>query len=118
MSLSISDDKQNPLVRRREIVFHVEHPGSPTPTAFSLRERMAALLGSKPEATFIISLEGLAGLQRARGVCHIYSSPDDGRMLEPEHTLRLNMKPDERRKVVEELKKARASKKAKARVKG
>jgi len=118
LSLSIQDDRMIPLVRRREIVFLVEHPDSPTPTAFSLKERMGALLGSKPEATFIVSLKGLAGLQRSEGVCHIYSSLSDGQNLEPEHIRRRNMKPEERKKVLEDLKKLKASKKAKARTKG
>jgi len=118
LSLSILDDRTNPLIRRREIVFQVEHPGSPTPTASSLKDRLAGLLGSKPEATFIVSLKGLAGLQRSEGVCHIYSSSADGKILEPEHTQRLNMGLDERKKVLEEMKKAKASKKAKARTKG
>lgn len=118
VSLSILDDRTNPLIRRREIVFQVEHPGSATPTASSLKERLADLLGTKPEATFIVSLRGLAGLQRSKGICHIYSSPTDGQTMEPEHTRRLNMAPDERKKVLEEMKKARASKKAKARTKG
>lgn len=118
MSLSILNDRTNPLIRRREIVFQVEHLGSATPTASSLKERLAGLLGSKPEATFIVSLRGLAGLQRSEGVCHIYSSPADGQALEPEHTRRLNMAPDEGKKLLEEMKKARASKKAKARTKG
>jgi small subunit ribosomal protein S24e len=118
LSLSIMEDRVNPLVRRRELVFRVEHPDSATPTAASLRERLAALLGSKPEATFIVNLKGLAGLQRSEGICHIYSSPNDGQNLEPEHIRRLNMTPEERKKVLEDLKKARASKKAKARTKG
>jgi len=118
LSLSIIDDRTNPLIRRREIVFQVEHPGSATPTTSSLKERLSGLLGSKPEATYIVSLRGLAGLQRSEGVCHIYTSPADGQTLEPDHTRRLNMAPDERKKVLEEMKKARASKKAKARTKG
>lgn len=118
MSLSILDDRHNPLIRRREIVFEVEHPNSPTPTIASIKERLSALLNSKPEATFVVSLRSMRGLQRSKGVCHVYNNPNDGKIFEPEHIQRCNMPPEERAKALEELKKSRSAKKAGSRARG
>ncbi len=118
LSLNVLDDRMNPLVRRREIVFEVEHPGSPTPTVTLLREKLSALVNSKLEATYVVSVKSLSGLQRSRGICHVYSSPEDGRAFEPEHVQRLNMKPEERAKALEALKKSRSAKKVGTRTKG
>ncbi|MGQ9514043.1 MAG: 30S ribosomal protein S24e [Thermoproteota archaeon] len=118
MSLNILEDRQNPLIRRREVVFEVEHPGSPTPTVASIRERLSAFLNSKLEATFVVSLRSMRGLQRSKGICHIYPSLADGKVFEPEHVQRLNMTPEERAKALEELKKLRSAKKAGSRARG
>ncbi|MBO3804223.1 MAG: 30S ribosomal protein S24e [Candidatus Brockarchaeota archaeon] len=118
MSLRVLEERTNPLVRRREVAFEVEHPGSPTPAVASIKERLVALLNSKPEATYVVSLGSLRGLQRSRGLCHVYLSPSDGKAFEPEHVQRLNLQPEERAKALENLKKSRSSRKAGGRVKG
>jgi len=117
MAIALVKHRENPLLRRREVHFEVEHVGRATPSIAEVRERLTGILNAGPDALYILRLETMTGLNRSRGLCHIYEDAEKGNRLEPEHVRRLNMEPARRGQTLEELKKQRAARKAAARAK-
>lgn len=106
-------ESDNPLLKRREVLFEVPHPGKPTPTMAEVRQMISAIKGVPLEAVYVVSLKSITGRQFSSGEAHVYYSPE-GASIEPLHVKVANMPPQEKKKMKEEIKKKRMEAKAKA----
>ncbi len=109
----ILKEVENPLLKRREIVFEIKHPGGQTPTMVEAREAVSALKKIPVEAVYVQSLRSVSGRQSSIGKAHVYFSPEHTR-IEPLHVKVANLPPQEKKRRKEELKKMRMETKAKA----
>lgn len=95
MKLQITSEKNNPLLKRREIYFTVEHEqtGS-TPPRLEVRNAVAAVLKADANLVFIKKLETKTGTQVAEGIANIYDSVEQAQLAEPEYIIKRNSPPE------------------------
>jgi len=115
MDIRTTRDVYNPLLRRREVSFLIEHDGTSTPKLYDVRKGFAAKIGATEDTVFVRSLGTLTGTTRAVGEAEVYDSQEEARTLVPKYVLARNM--PERHKTKESASKEgvkEASKRAKS----
>ncbi|MGC8895213.1 MAG: 30S ribosomal protein S24e [Candidatus Bathyarchaeia archaeon] len=102
MDIKIISDKKNPLLKRREVYFQVEHTqtGS-TPPRLEVRKAVANALKTSIELVTIKKFETKTGTHTANGIANVYDSIEQARLIEPEYIIKRNVpseKPKEEEK--------------------
>jgi small subunit ribosomal protein S24e len=95
MEVKVTAQKDNPLLKRKEIQFHVEHDevGS-TPPRLDIRRAVAAALKADVELVFIKKFETKAGMHTAMGLANVYASAAQARLIEPQYIIKRNIPPE------------------------
>jgi small subunit ribosomal protein S24e len=90
------DEKNNPILNRREIVFKVIHDES-TPTRKSVVEKLAATQNSKVGLVYVDSLKTEFGKRETIGYAKIYETAERAKEIERAHIIERNTfsKPEE-----------------------
>ena len=75
MDVKIISEKENMLLKRREVRFQVEHnqTGS-TPTRLEVRKAIASVLKKDVDLVFVKRLETKTGTHTAVGLANVYDS--------------------------------------------
>lgn len=95
MDVKIISEKENPLLKRREVSFQVEHnqTGS-TPPRLQVRKAVASALKTDLDLVFIKKLETKTGTHTAVGSANVYDSVEQARLVEPEYIVKRNVPPE------------------------
>jgi small subunit ribosomal protein S24e len=88
MKVEITEKVENPLLKRTEIKFKVDHSGSPTPKRLDVRAQLASQLGVPEERVVIDKLASMYGRQVASGIARVYASREELEGLEPKYLLK------------------------------
>jgi len=88
MKVEVVDKLENPLFKRTEVKFRVNHSDAPTPKRLEVRPQLAALLGVAEDLLVIDKLASTHGRQVASGIARAYSSREQLEKVEPKHLLR------------------------------
>jgi small subunit ribosomal protein S24e len=88
MKVEVVDKVENPLFKRTEVKFKVDHAGAPTPKRLEVRPQLAALLGVAEDLLVIDKLASTHGRQIASGIARAYSSREQLEKVEPKHLLK------------------------------
>ena len=72
MKITISEKIDNPLLKRKEVKFSVDHEGKATPTKAAVANFLSAKLNAKKELMFIKKYESRFGTNTSSGVCLVY----------------------------------------------
>jgi ribosomal protein S24E len=91
MEIRITRDAYNPLLRRKEVSFFVDHVSSFTPKLYDVRKAIAVKFGVQEEIVFVKNLETLTGTTRAVGKAEVYDSEEDAKTLVPNYMVSRNM---------------------------
>lgn len=83
MEIQIIKDKTNPLLKRREISVAVKN--KTTATRIELKNKLAALLNSKPELIVIEHLDTIYGKQEMVGTVCLYQTEERLKQLAHQH---------------------------------
>ncbi len=96
MDIQVIEEKNNPNLNRREIVFKVIHDES-TPSRKSVVERLAATLNSKSSLVFVDSMKTEFGKRETIGYAKIYETAERAKQVERVHIIERNTftKPEE-----------------------
>jgi small subunit ribosomal protein S24e len=89
LDIQVIEEKNNPNLNRREIVFKVIHDAS-TPTRKSVVERLAATLNSKSSLVFVDSLKTEFGKRETIGYAKIYETAERATQVERVHIIKRN----------------------------
>jgi small subunit ribosomal protein S24e len=89
MDIQVIKDKENPLLKRREVIFKISHDG-PTPPRGSVIDRLAATMNSMPRLVVIDRMNTEFGKQETIGYAKIYEDEDRAREVERVHILERN----------------------------
>lgn len=81
MEIHIIKDKANPLLKRREITLKVKDRA--TPPRIEVKNKLAALVNSKPELIVIEHINTIFGKQEAVGEASVYEN--EGRLKQLAH---------------------------------
>ena len=96
MEIQVIEEKNNPNLNRREIVFKVIHDES-TPSRKSVVERLAATMNSKSSLVFVDSMKTEFGKRETIGYAKIYETAERAKQVERVHIIERNTftKPEE-----------------------
>jgi len=95
MKLKIVSKEQNPLMKRKEVTFSVEHAQTGgTPTRVEVRKQLATLLKTKLELVYVKQLETKTGTMVAVGEANAYDSIEQAKLMEPKHIIARNATPE------------------------
>ncbi len=85
MELQIIKDTTNPLLKRRDISIRIKN--KITPTRIEVKNKMAALLNSKPELIVIDHMDAVFGKQETIGTAYIYQDETRLKQLAHQHLI-------------------------------
>ena len=103
MEDKIISERENPLLKRKEVIFQVEHnqTGS-TPPRLEIRKAIASVLKTDMDSVFVKKVETKTGTHTAVGVANVYVSSEQARLIEPEFVIRRNAPPEKSQEKGEE----------------
>jgi small subunit ribosomal protein S24e len=91
MKLEIISKEQNPLMKRREVVFRIEHEkDGGTPTRAEIRKQIATQLKTKLELVYVKQVKTKTGTMVAVGEANAYESVEQANLVEPKHVIARN----------------------------
>ncbi|PKP53209.1 MAG: 30S ribosomal protein S24e [Candidatus Altiarchaeales archaeon HGW-Altiarchaeales-3] len=88
MEIEILSEKENPLLKRKEINFRAIYKGA-TPNINELRTKLIQVLKSDASLTVVDTLKSEFGRTAAKGYAKIYEN-SDALSIEPEHIIKKN----------------------------
>lgn len=88
MKIKIEEKHENPLLKRQDITFLVEHTGTATPPRLDVRDKLAAQMNCQTDQLYVIKLQGLYGQSSTRGLAHLYASKEEALAQEQAHIVR------------------------------
>ena len=89
MDIQVLNEKNNPVLNRREIVFKVTHDEA-TPSRKVVVERLAATQNSKVGLVYVDSLKTEFGKRETIGYAKIYETPERAKQIERDHIIERN----------------------------
>src|SRR5512138_793249 len=96
MEIKVLEEKNNPLLQRREIQFSVTQ-NLGTPSRQEIKNKLAAYLNSKPELVIIERMKQEFGKRETKGYAKIYETPERLKSVETEHIIQRNEKKPEKK---------------------
>ncbi|MFQ6081614.1 MAG: 30S ribosomal protein S24e [Candidatus Bathyarchaeia archaeon] len=88
MKIKIVSRRRNPLLKRMEITFEVDHSDTGgTPPRFEVRERLAKAVNADLELVYIKRMVTKTGTMTAFGEANVYDSLGQAKLVEPKHIL-------------------------------
>jgi small subunit ribosomal protein S24e len=94
VDIEILEEKENPLLRRKELRIKVSHNGA-TPRRAEVREKIIALKDANRDSVVLHSLHSRFGARESIAFVKIYESPQAMLSVEQEHVLRKNFSEEE-----------------------
>lgn len=94
MKVRIVSKEYNPLLRRKEVTFKVEHTETGgTPNRFEVRKELATLLKTALELVYVKKIETKTGTMTAVGEANAYDFVEQAKTVEPKHIVSRNVPP-------------------------
>lgn len=94
MKVKIISKEYKPLLKRKEVIFKVEHADTGgTPPRFEVRKRLATLLKTDLELVYVKKMETKRGTMTAVGEANAYDSIEQAKLVEPKHIVARNVPP-------------------------
>ncbi|MCZ2808315.1 MAG: hypothetical protein O2V44_03065 [Candidatus Bathyarchaeota archaeon] len=95
MKLKIVSKEKNPIMKRKEVTFSVEHAQTGgTPTRVEVRKKLATLLKTDLELVYVKQVETKTGTMVAIGEANAYDSIEQAKLMEPKHIIARNATPE------------------------
>jgi ribosomal protein S24E len=89
-------EKNNPVLKRKEIKVEITHEKGGTPDRIAIRDFLASQLKEKPQHLFIIKVEGKTGSDSSICQAEIYESKELADEILPKYISTRNLPPDKR----------------------
>ena len=103
MEIKIMAAKENPLLKRKEVNFRVEHgPQGKTPPRLEVKKALAAELKISEELVFVEKMQTMTGTSTAVGVANAYETTEQAKLIEPAYIIKRNSPPEKPKEEAEE----------------
>jgi len=93
MEIKVISEKENQLLKRKEIRFQVKHDAASTPPRPDIRRAVADALRVNVDLVFVKKFITRAGMHTAMGVANLYESLDQAKLVEPGYIVKRNVPP-------------------------
>jgi len=90
MKIEITDQKENPLQKRKEVYFTIDHVGETTPGRNAVAEDIAKKTKSKRDCVVIDNIESVYGIGKSKGYAKVYDSKESAMSYENKYLLKRN----------------------------
>jgi small subunit ribosomal protein S24e len=104
-------EKYNPLLKRREIQFLVNHTSLGTPKLFEVKKELVSMYGALEETVFITEMNTLTGTNQTRGKVEVYDDSERAKQLVPQYIRSRNISTRNEKKGEKPAKKGKEEKK-------
>jgi small subunit ribosomal protein S24e len=95
MEVKIVSTKENPLLKRKEVAFKIEHGSQKkTPPRLEVKKALAAELKISDELVFVEKMRTMTGTGTAVGVANAYETAEQAKLTEPEYIIKRNSPPE------------------------
>ena len=95
MKVKIVSKEYNPLLKRKEVAFEVEHSDTRgTPPRLEVRKELASKLKASLDLVYVRKVETKTGTMIAVGEANAYDSIEQAKLLEPKHIVARNTPPE------------------------
>lgn len=94
MDVKIVSKKDNPLLKRKEIHFEVEHTQGKTPARLDIKRSLASALGTSEKLVFVKKMKTMTGTSSAVGSANAYESEAQAKIIEPGYIVKRNTPPE------------------------
>ncbi len=95
MEVKIVTSKDNPLLKRKEVEFRIEHgPASKTPARLDVKRALASELKLGEELVYVKDMRTLTGTGTAVGHANVYKSAAQAKQVEPDYIVKRNSPPE------------------------
>ena len=84
-------DRYNSALKRRELVFFIDHMSAGTPRLNDVKKTIAQEYKIHEENVFVLKLETLTGTNRTSGIAEIYDQKERGEEIVAEHIKKRNL---------------------------
>jgi len=90
MKIEITEKKENPLQKRTEVRFRVDHSGEATPTRKAVVDELSKILKAKKDTVVLNNLDTTYGRGISKGYAKSYESKEAALEFEREYLLKRN----------------------------
>ena len=90
MKMEINEKKENPLYKRTEVYFTVDHAGESTPGRNAVAEEVAKQMKAKRDCVVVTTIESVYGTGKSKGYAKVYDSKEAALELERGYLLKRN----------------------------
>ena len=90
MEIEILEDKENRLLKRREIQFKITHENEATPKRSEVTSQLVSSIGTSKDKIVIDNIKAEFGLPQSKGYAKVYQSKEDALYFERKHILKRN----------------------------
>jgi small subunit ribosomal protein S24e len=95
MEVKIVSEKENPLLKRKEVHFQVEHSQTGnTPPRLEVKKALATALKKDEILVFVKKMETKTGTRTAVGLANVYDSVEQAKLIEPKYIVKRNSPPE------------------------
>jgi small subunit ribosomal protein S24e len=94
MDVKIVTKKENPVLKRKEVEFTVEHTQGKTPGRLDIKRLIASQLQVSDKLVFVKRMKTLTGTNTAIGAANAYESEAQAKLIEPEYIVKRNSPPE------------------------
>lgn len=110
MKLKVTAQDYNPLLKRKEVTFEVEHaPKEGTPTRAELRKNLSENLKANVDLIFIKRAVTKKGSMLTVGEANVYDTQEQVKIVEADHIITRNVPPPPKQQEEAETPKAEAA---------
>jgi len=96
MKIKKKSEKDNPILKRKEVTFAVNHPSFGTPLLFEIRKALASMNNVRLDSVYISKMYTLTGTNQTIVRAEIYDNPEAAKLIVPKHIQMRNLPPSER----------------------
>jgi small subunit ribosomal protein S24e len=94
MEVNIISEKENPLLKRKEVYFQLEHNQTGnTPLRLEVRKALATALKKDVDLVFVKKMTTKTGTRTAVGFANVYDSVEQAKLIEPKYIVKRNAPP-------------------------
>lgn len=101
INLTILEEKQNPLLHRKEVLFEVTHEKAPSPKKVDVKTKLAGMFTAEPDRVQIMNMKTKTNTWKTVGTAHVYSSHENAKKIIPKYLLQRELPAEEKAKLKE-----------------